>query len=68
MDNDIKDLLLRATEEIESLRRRNEILGAKVEVMEFFGVVLNTSPAYRSVGMGEDIVWKIQQRLLKETP
>lgn len=56
-------LLMQASEEIRGLRRENEILRAKVGVMEFFQVVLHTSPAYPSQGMGEDVVWKMQKRL-----
>lgn len=58
-----KELHLQAIEEIRSLRREVEVLRAKVEVMDLFAVVLHTTPAYPTVGMGEDIVWKLQKRL-----
>lgn len=55
----------RAIEEIQSLRRQNEILSAKVSVMDLFSVVLHTPPNYPSVSMGEDIVWAMQKELTK---
>lgn len=63
MDDETRRLLLQAKEEISSLRRANEILGAKVEVMELFACVLHTDPARRSQGMGEDICWKIDMKI-----
>jgi hypothetical protein len=57
-----RHLLLRAIAEINGLRRSNEILGAKVEVMELFGMALRA----RSDGMNcasEDIVWRMQERV-----
>lgn len=53
--------LLQAVSEIRELRRRNEILTAKVEVMDLFALVLHTSPAFRGMGMSEDIAWKIER-------
>jgi hypothetical protein len=58
---DIKSILLRASAEIKQLRRDNEILRAKVEVMDFFALVLNTKPAYPSIGMSEDIAWECEK-------
>ena len=52
-----------AAEEIRSLRRRNEILEAKVEVMNLFAVTLHSSPAYPSVGMGEDAAWLLDKEI-----
>lgn len=52
-----------ALEEIRSLRRRNEILEAKVEVMNLFAVTLHSSPAYPSQGMGEDAAWLLQKEI-----
>ena len=58
-----KETLLRAIDEIRTLRRTNEILGAKVEVMELFGLTLRTRPDYSSQGMSEDIAWRMQRRV-----
>lgn len=59
----MKHTLELAREEILSLRRRNEILSAKVEVMELFALALNTRPAYPTQGMGEDAVYYLQKKL-----
>lgn len=58
-----KDTLQRAINEIRDLRRTNEILSAKVEVMELFALVLNTKPNYPTQGMSEDIAWRMQKRV-----
>lgn len=57
----MKTLLLEASNEIESLRRRNEILQAKVDVMDFFACVLHTSPAQPDRLMAVDIAWKLRE-------
>lgn len=59
----MKDLLNDARHEILALRRDNEILRAKVEVMDLFALVLNTTPNYRSQGMSEDVAWKLQKEI-----
>lgn len=59
----MEDLLLHACDEIRQLRRQNEILSAKVEVMELFGLVFRTQPNYGERGMTEDIVWKMEQTI-----
>lgn len=56
---DTKDTLERAAIEIEQLRRSNEILGAKVEVMELFGMALRATD-HRNNCMSEDILWRIR--------
>lgn len=59
----MKELLSKAKDEIVGLRRRNEILQAKVDVMDLFALVLHTSPARRTEGYGEDVVWMLQQKI-----
>ena len=59
----MKELLTGAMHEIRDLRRRNEILGAKVEVMDFFALVLHTQPAHRSEGASIDVAWQLQRKL-----
>lgn len=61
-DEDKRTMQL-AAEEIRQLRRDNEILGAKVEVMELFGLVFRTQPNYGGRVMSEDVVWKIERTL-----
>jgi hypothetical protein len=55
-------LMSEAAGEIRQLRHANEVLAAKVEVMELFAVVLNTSPAYRSQGASVDVVGLLEKR------
>ncbi len=57
----MKNLLKEAAYEIRDLRRRNEILSAKVEVMDLFAMVLNTEPARRGQGMSSDVAWQLDK-------
>lgn len=57
-----KYLMLHAADEIKQLRHHNEILGAKVEVMNLFGMALRASPGNGLNCMSEDIAWRLQQR------
>ncbi len=57
----MKHLLIEAKSEIERLRRRNEILEAKVEVMNLFGTVLHTYPNHDGGAMAVDIAWSLQK-------
>ena len=59
----MKDLLQEARAEILHLRRRNEVLAAKVEMIDLFACVLHTRPAVPVEGMGEDIAWKLQVKI-----
>ena len=59
----LKALLLEAVVEVRSLRRENEILRAKVEVMDLFACVLHTSPALKSQGMAPDVAWAMQNKI-----
>ena len=54
----MKDLLIQAREEIRQLRRANEILAAKVEMIDLFACVLHTRPASHSVGAAVDVAWR----------
>ena len=60
---EMTDLLQDARAEILHLRRRNEVLAAKVEMIELFACVLHTRPAVPVEGMGEDIAWKLQKKI-----
>lgn len=62
MDETTK-LLRNAAAEIRILRRQNEILSAKVEVMDAFMCVLHTTPARSSQGMTPDLAWSIDRHL-----
>lgn len=58
-----KDLLIQSREEILQLRRRNEILSAKVEIVDLFACVLHTKPATPSYGESVDVAWEIQRAI-----
>lgn len=61
MENERQILLLtQAQEEIYSLRRRNEILEAKVEVMNLFGLVFRTTPNYPLQGASVDVTRELE--------
>ena len=61
MDDKLKDLLIDASNEIKQLRRTNEVLAAKVEMIDLFACVLHTKPATHEIGMAPDIVWAIDK-------
>lgn len=61
--NPLKELLNDARHEILDLRRRNEILGAKVEMIDLFACVLNTQPAARTQGAAPDVAWALQKKI-----
>lgn len=62
---ELEEVLLGAQQEIISLRRQNELLRAKVEVMDLFACVLHTTAASRSEGMSIDIAWQLGKELEK---
>ncbi len=61
--NPLKELLLNAMHEIRDLRRRNEILAAKVEMIDLFACVLHTQAASRSEGAAPDVAWALQKKI-----
>jgi hypothetical protein len=62
-----KDSLLRsAASEIRALRQRNEVLSAKVEMIDLFTTVLMTQPQTNHLRMGgvsEDVAYSIDRVL-----
>ena len=56
--DEVNDTLRLAADEIRRLRNQNALLGAKVEVLDLVGLLVN---GRQSVGMGEDIAWKIDR-------
>lgn len=69
MTTPLRDLIEDAAHEIRSLRRTNEILNAKVEMIDLFACVLHTKAAEHIHGAGIDIAWKLDKeadRLKKE--
>ena len=63
--NELIQTLKDAQDEIRELRRRNEILSAKVEVMDSIMCVLHTKPAERLQGAGIDVVYEMQKHISK---
>lgn len=61
----MKPLLKKAQEEITNLRRENEILRGKVDIMELFACVLRTKPYTQPQRFDEDIVWSLQMIINK---
>lgn len=59
----LKHLLMDAKQEIESLRRRNEILQAKAEVVEAFSAALLGPRA--QMGVSVDVVWSLHKEIEK---
>ena len=58
-----ENLLRKAIWDIQDLRRRNEVLSAKVEVMDLFHLVLSTQPNYGSQGASIDVAGEMQKRV-----
>lgn len=61
----MKQLLLSAAHEIRDLRRRNEILQAKQEMIDLFACVLHTQPARKGEGYSEDIACLIDKEIVR---
>lgn len=57
------DLLKEAAEEISSLRNRNELMNARLDMFDKCMLLLHTSPNYQSQGMGEDLLYKINKHI-----
>lgn len=60
--NEIAQLMTNAAHEIRDLRRRNEVLAAKVEMIDLFAPVFRTRPDFPSVGMSLDVVWELDKK------
>lgn len=62
MTNEDKYLLLQGAAEIRELRRQNDILRAKVEMIDLFALVLTTKPNLPSSGATIDVAWMLDKR------
>jgi len=62
MNDELIQTLKEAEHEINSLRRRNEVLAAKVEVFDCMMQMLHTSPATRTQGMSPDVVYALAKQ------
>ena len=63
--SELIETLKEAQREIQQLRRRNEILSAKVEVMDSFMCVLHTAPAQHTQAFAPDIVFGLEKHIAK---
>lgn len=65
---DEKELLRRALSEIQSLRRRNEIMAARLDMFDNVMSALHGQPAHERGGlMSPDIVYEIEKHLANES-
>lgn len=61
MEQKVIDTLRKAAVEIRFLRQQNTLLAARVEVIEFFEVVLNTQPCSpRARSMSIDAAYELE--------
>lgn len=63
--SELIETLKEAQREITQLRRKNEILSAKVEVMDSFMCVLHTAPAQHTQGFAPDVVFAMEKHIAK---
>lgn len=59
----MKDLLLEARQEIIGLRRSNELLRAKIEMVELFASVHRTTPFQQPQQMAPDVVYQMDRAI-----
>lgn len=64
---ELTDTLHQAIYEIRELRRQNEVLRAKVDTMELLSQFLHANVSHASIGMGEDIAWRMEKLLQQIT-
>ncbi len=59
-------MLRSAVNEIKDLRRRNELMSARLDVFDSMMAVLHTPIATKSQGMSPDLCWEIERYLDKQ--
>ena len=62
---ELEELLTNAMHEIRDLRRRNEVLGAKVEMIDLFACVLHTQAAANPQGYSPDVAFALQKKIVE---
>lgn len=62
-----QELLQRAATEIQSLRRQNEIINARLSTFDSIMQVLHAQLPSQNMGMSEDLVWEINKHLESES-
>lgn len=66
MTKDQQQLLQSAANEIRSLREQNKSMGSRLEVFDNLMLLFKTEPSFPRMGMGEDLVYKIEKTLVAE--
>lgn len=61
--SEAENAMLAAIEEINSLRRQNEVLRAKVDTMNLFDAMLFARPAEVTNGAAEDVAWELRRAI-----
>lgn len=56
------EMMRRASDEIKSLRRQIAVLGPKAEAYDAMCAVIDLLPK-RSISMGEDLAWRLDKRI-----
>lgn len=51
-----------AANEIKSLRKRNELMSARLEMFDNMMLIFTSSPAYKGQGMAPDIVYDLEKQ------
>lgn len=64
--SELESLAQTACREIRQLRRDNEILRAKQEMIDLFACVLHTKAAERNEACAPDVVWAIERELARD--
>ncbi len=67
MDDQVKVVLRRASDQITGLRRRNEVLQARVDTLDLVGALLHSHRTYSGPGAEVDIAWEIERLLSPAT-
>lgn len=60
-----KNTLKIARDEIISLRRSNELLSARVEMIDLFACVLHTKPAEFQRAASPDVAWELSKAITR---
>ena len=60
-------LLQEAANEIKQLRRKNELMSARLDMFDSCMMMLKTAPFYPAYGGAEDLVYKIETHLQDTT-
>ena len=63
MATELEHMIRHAVNDIRNLKHENEVLRAKVEMIDLFAEVFRTEPRNRSCIMAPDVVWELERHL-----